>query len=166
MRPATLLLTAITSLFSALPFTTYAQDTFPTIDQATQKTRDDTRHQILKIELATEIKAFESTKQSLTDATNTKQPLTKLDALRQEADRHTKNVNALNVELAAFDKLPASAKTSSPVRLQARTKNNLVSDTGQPTPFWDVYKRTQVKADGEPESQASLSGSNIQIKNN
>ncbi|MEB0014536.1 hypothetical protein ACXX82_01040 [Glaciimonas sp. GNP009] len=154
MRPATLLLTAIISLFSALPFTAYAQGTFPTIDQATQKTRDDTRHQILKIELATEIKAFESTKQSLTDATNTKQPLTKLDALRQEADRHTKNLNALYVELAAFDKPLVSSKTSLPVRLQARTKNNLVSDTAQPAPFWDVYKRAQVKADGE--SQASL----------
>lgn len=166
MKPVTFLLSGVSFLFAASPFPVYAQDTFPSVDQATQKARDDTRRQILQTELATEKKALDSAQQTLADATNAKQPTAKLDALRQEADRNAKNVGALNIELAALGKLPATAKTSSPVRLQGRTINNSAPDTTQPAPFWDVYKRAQVKAEGKPESQDFPSGNTVQTRNN
>lgn len=166
MKPATILLSAVAFSFVASAFPVYAQDTFPSVDQATQKARDDTRRQILQTELATEKKALDGAQQALADATNTKQPTAKLDALRQEGDRHAKNVDALNVELVALGKRPSTAKTSSPVRLQARIINNSVPDTTQPAPFWDVYKRAQVKAEGKPESQDFPSGNTVQTRNN
>ena len=117
-----------------------------------QKARDDTRRQILQTELATEKKALDGAQQALADAINAKQPTAKLDPLRQEAERHAKNVNALNGELTALSKLPAAAKASTPVRLSGRTINSAPNET-QPAPFWDVYKRAQVKAGDTPESQ-------------
>ena len=127
---------------------------FPPVDQATQKARDDTRRQILQTELATEKKALDGAQQALADAINAKQPTAKLDPLRQEAERHAKNVNALNGELTALGKLPAAAKASTPVRLSGRTINSAPNAT-QPAPFWDVYKRAQVKAGDAPESPES-----------
>jgi len=166
MKPATILLSGAALLFAASAFPVYAQDTFHSVDQTMQKVRDDTRRQILQNELATEKKSFDGAQQALTDATNAKQPTAKLDALRQEADRHAKNVDALNSELAALDRQPATAKASSSVRLQGRAINTSASDSTQPAPFWDVYKRTQVKADDEPETLASPSGSATKSGNN
>ena len=159
MKPATLLLSGAALLFAAPAFPVYAQDPFPSVDQATQKARDDTRWQILQDELATEKKSFDGAQQALTDATNAKQPTAKLDALRQEADRHAKNVDALNGELTALSRQPATVPASSAVRLQGRAINNSPSDATQLAPCWDVYQRTQVKADDEPETLSSPSGS-------
>lgn len=144
-------------VFAASAFPVYANDTFPSVDPTTQKTRDDTRRQVLQTELATEKKAADGAQQALSDAANLKQPAGKLDALREEVGRHAKNVDALNGELAALGKLPVAAKATTPVRLTGRTINSS-AETTQPAPFWDVYKRAQVKTDDEAKSQAPSSG--------
>ena len=140
MKYATsLLFSTAFAIITADAFSVYAQDTFPSVDQATQKTRDDTRRQILQTELATEKKALEDTQQALAEAVSTKQQATKLQSLNKDIQRHSENVKALNAELAALGKQQIAVKATSPVRLSSPTTNS--ARDAPPAPFWDVYKR-------------------------
>lgn len=134
------------AMLAALSFPAWSQNglpaaAFPAVDAATQKTRDDTRRQILENELATEKKAYDDANATLAAATAAKQPADKIDALKQSVLGHQKNVEAIQSELAGLDK--AGAK-SGPVVLRARASAPSAPAVAQrPTPYWDVYNRAQ-----------------------
>lgn len=139
---------ALTAAFfvAALSLPAWSQDAlpaaaFPAVDAATQKTRDDTRRQILQSELATEKKAYDDANGALSTAISGKQPADKIDALKQSVLGHQKNVEAIQVELANLDRTASRAKTT-PVAVRARAAAAPANDQ-RPAPYWDVYNRPQ-----------------------
>ena len=86
---------------------------FPRVDGAKQKERDETRHKILQDELTAEEKLLEESRQSLNDASpevfkgqdgktyrNVAKYEEKIKTLKEQVDLHSKNVEALNIELS------------------------------------------------------------------
>ncbi|CAZ15851.1 hypothetical protein XALr_3263 (plasmid) [Xanthomonas albilineans] len=111
------------------------------MDTATQKSRDETRQQILQSELATEKKAYDDANGALSAAISGKQLADKIDALKQSVLDHQKNVEAIQGELANLDRAPSGAKAA-PVAVRARAAATPTSDQ-RPAPYWDVYNRPQ-----------------------
>lgn len=131
---------------AALSLPAWSQDAlpaaaFPAVDAATQKTRDDMRRQILQSELATEKKAYDDANGALSAAISGKQPTDKIDALKQSALGHQKNVEAIQGELANLDRTASGTKTA-PVAVRARAAAAPANDQ-RPAPYWDVYNRPQ-----------------------
>lgn len=129
---------------AALSLPAWSQDAlpaaaFPAVDAATQKSRDDTRRQILQSELATEKKAYDDANGALSTAISGKQPADKIDALKQSVLGHQKNVEAIQGELANLDRAASGAKVA-PVAVRARAAAAPTSDQ-RPAPYWDVYNR-------------------------
>jgi hypothetical protein len=116
---------------------------FPAVDTAMQKARDDTRRQILQSELATEKKAYEDANGALSAAISAKQPAEKIDALKQAALDHQKNIEAIQGELANLDKAAGGSK-SAPVAVRARAAA-APANAQRPVPYWDVYNRSQAQ---------------------
>ncbi|MGX8291510.1 hypothetical protein [Xanthomonas oryzae] len=135
------------ALFAAtLSLTAWSQDAlpataFPAVDAATQKSRDETRQQILQSELATEKKAYDDANTALSAAISGRQLGDKIDALKQSVLDHQKNVEAIQGELANLDRTPSGAKAA-PVTVQARAAATPTSNQ-RPAPYWDVYNRPQ-----------------------
>ncbi len=156
MKSKIIFLYCAVSFATTLSVRANAQGNFPSVDPVTQRARDDTRRQILQTELTTEKKALEDAQLVLAEATKAKQPTIKLDQLRQDAERYAKNIVALNNELAATGSLSGATKAATSVRLSGRTTNSS-SDATQRTeaPFWDVYRRTQVRVGSESASTDS-----------
>ena len=88
---------------------------FPSVDDATQKGRDDTRRKILQDELATEQKLLDQATQNLKDGEanpevykgadgrtyrNVAKYDDKIKALQEQVDLHQNNVDALKAELS------------------------------------------------------------------
>lgn len=88
---------------------------FPRVDGATQKGRDDTRRKILQDELSTEGKLLEEARQNLKEGEanpevyrgqdgktyrNVAKYEEKIKTLKDQVDLHSKNVEALNIELS------------------------------------------------------------------
>jgi hypothetical protein len=86
---------------------------FPRVDSATQKSRDDTRYTILQNELTNEEKLLAEAKQSLAEASpevfkgqdgktyrNVAKYDEKIKPLAAQVDLHQKNIEALNTELS------------------------------------------------------------------
>ncbi|MDP1995845.1 MAG: DUF4124 domain-containing protein, partial [Gallionella sp.] len=88
---------------------------FPRVDGATQKGRDDTRRKILQDELSTEEKLLEEARQSLKEGGDTPEVYRgkdgktyrnvakyeeKIQALKDQVELHSKNIEALKTELS------------------------------------------------------------------
>lgn len=74
---------------------------FPKVDNATQKSRDNTRRKILEDELATEENLLADARQKLKDAEgNPETPGKKVKTLQEQVLFHEKNVDALKSEIA------------------------------------------------------------------
>lgn len=76
---------------------------FPKVDNATQKSRDGTRHQILADELAAEEKLLAEARKNLKDGEashDTARTDEKIKALQVQVSLHEKNVVALKIELS------------------------------------------------------------------
>ncbi len=88
---------------------------FPRVDGATQKGRDDTRRKILQDELSTEEKLLEEARQSLKEGEDTPEVYRgkdgktyrnvakyeeKIQALKDQVELHSKNIEALKTELS------------------------------------------------------------------
>ena len=88
---------------------------FPRVDGATQKGRDDTRRKILQDELSTEEKLLEEAMRNLKEGEanpevyrgqdgksyrNVAKYEEKIKTLKDQVDLHSKNVEALNIELS------------------------------------------------------------------
>lgn len=73
---------------------------FPKVDNATQKSRDNTRRKILEDELATEENLLADARQKLKDAEgNSETPAKKIKTLQEQVLFHEKNVDALKSEI-------------------------------------------------------------------
>lgn len=116
---------------------------FPVVDTAMQKARDDTRRQILQSELTTKMKAYEDANGALSAAISAKQPAEKIDALKQAALEHRKNVEAIHGELVSLNKAAGGSK-SAPVAVRAHAAA-APANAQRPVPYWDVYNRSQVQ---------------------
>jgi hypothetical protein len=149
-KTSNLLALSAAIMLVAHAFPVYADVKFPAVDQATQKARDDTRKQILQNELTTETKAADDAAKAVLAAKQSKQPAPVITDLKQSADSHGKNVEALKKELASISASPsASAPASaSPYKVPARVIRASL-DTNRPTPYWDVYHRTQPNPNGD-----------------
>ncbi len=87
---------------------TMSQEQFPSVNDDTQKQRDDGRRAILQNELAQEQSQLASAQRALTegeatrlgDEKNYQKYLDRIQKLRDDVNLHEKNINALNQELA------------------------------------------------------------------
>lgn len=77
-----------------------AAGTFPVVDPAVQRERDETRKQILEDELATEVQRLVKAKSELTAAEGAKKLPDEIGGFRDALRRHEANVASLNQELA------------------------------------------------------------------
>jgi hypothetical protein len=97
------------------PARTATPEGFPKVDGATQKSRDDTRRKILQDELGTEEKLLEEARQNLKEGEanpevyrgqdgktyrNVAKYEEKIKTLKDQVDLHSKNVEALQIELS------------------------------------------------------------------
>ena len=88
---------------------------FPKVDDATQKSRDDARRKILLEELSTEEKLLEEARQNLKAGEETPEVFVgrdgktyrnvakyeeKINALKDQIDLHSRNIEALQIELS------------------------------------------------------------------
>lgn len=146
----------VAALLLAPPSYSQPAPDFPAVDPATQKSRDNTRRQILEGELATEQDLLAKAQQALTAAQATKQAADKLGALQEALDRHQSNVAALKQELGGIGRAPAvaRAKSTGPVVLRVAQPQEAVQE---PTPYWDVYRRPRPSKQQAQPSQKSVS---------
>ena len=99
----------------APPANVQGQEGFPTVDNQTQKKRDDTRRKILQDELNAEQKLLEEATQNLNDGQSNPEVFKgqdgrtyrnvakydeKVKALQEQVDLHKNNVDALKTELS------------------------------------------------------------------
>ena len=99
----------------APPANVRGQEGFPTVDNQTQKMRDDTRRKILQDELNTEQKLLDEATQNLNDGQSNPEVFKgqdgrtyrnvakydeKVKALQEQVDLHRNNVDALKTELS------------------------------------------------------------------
>jgi hypothetical protein len=97
------------------PANVHGQEAFPTVDNQTQKKRDDTRRKILQDELNTEQKLLDEATQNLHDGQSNPEVFRgqdgrtyrnvakydeKVKALQEQVDLHKNNVDALKTELS------------------------------------------------------------------
>jgi hypothetical protein len=159
MIPTNALLSPLAAIMAALllvvlPSYSHAAPDFPTVDAATQKSRDDTRRQILEGELTTEQDLLAKVQQSLTAAQTAKQA-DKFSSLQEELARHQSNVAALKREIGRIGQAPVATRTKSsgPVVLRATQPQEA---SQEPNPYWDVYRRSQPSKQAQ-QSQKSVS---------
>jgi len=97
------------------PANVHGQESFPTVDNQTQKKRDDTRRKILEDELSAEQKLLDEATQNLNDGQSNPEVFRgqdgrtyrnvakydeKVKALQEQVDLHKNNVDALKTELS------------------------------------------------------------------
>lgn len=116
-----------------------AQPSFPRIDPGVQAARDTDRHTILLQERAEEVKALEAAEKALASAAPGER-----DKAKATADRHRKNLTALDAEIRSVSgAAPAAVKAAGPVRLKAASAAPVQAAASPEVPFWDVYRRKQ-----------------------
>ncbi len=149
---------------------TYSQQVpaFPVVDSATQKSRDNTRRQILERELATEQDLLAKAQQEFTAGQTAKQPSEKFDTLKETVARHQRNVAALTQEIARVGGIVARSKTSAaPVVLRQSQPKEQPQDVA-PAPYWDVYRRPRPSHQEQPTQQIKTNAAahitNVQLR--
>ncbi|MFT4171530.1 MAG: DUF4124 domain-containing protein [Rhodocyclaceae bacterium] len=92
------------------PTATPSPTSFPRVDDATQKSRDQTRRQILDTELSTEEKALEQARKELAeqesvrngDERNYQKYLDRVQPFKDKVTLHERNIEAIRKELAGL----------------------------------------------------------------
>lgn len=121
-------------------FAVQAQGEFPKVAPAVQSARDDDRRHILEEERQTERKALTAAENALgaagADADR--------DSLLKAVQRHTKDLAALDAEIARMGGKLVDPDRSKRVRLKAASAATATAATpAKDVPYWDVYKREQ-----------------------
>lgn len=155
-----------TSLFLWQIFAGAADNTpasFPVVDSATQKVRDESRLEILQAEKAEEIGRLNKAKSDLAAAQNAKRPASEIGKLGESLHRHEANIASLNQEISrAGQQKPstrpvrlASVKQPAPALAPAKTADEVETNSTL-APFWDVYRRqanNQIEGKTKPQTR-------------
>ena len=117
-----------------------AQDSFPTVTPAAQAARDDDRLIILEEERQAERKALTAAENALAAAG----PDADKEPLSKAVQRHTKDLAALDAEIARMGGKLADSDRSKPVKLKAASAAKVTAAVPtKDVPYWDVYRRDQ-----------------------
>lgn len=154
-----------TSLFLCPVFAGAADNTpasFPVIDSATQKARDESRMQILQDEKAEEMSRLNKAKSDLAAAQNAKRPASEIGKLAESLHRHEANIASLNQEISRASQQKPSprpvrlASVKQPAPAPAKPADEVETNSA-PAPFWDVYRRqANNPIEGETKTQTRL----------
>ena len=115
----------------------YALQDFPTVEPATQKSRDDARITILQNELHSEEQEKSKDIANFTEATKNNESADKIEYIKKSLANHDSNIAELKKEISG-NSLPNNS--SAPILVKAHNKK---LDTQSSVPYWDVYHRKQ-----------------------